>query len=296
MNKKIFKDIKLMVYDIETLYLSGNFWSLGKQIVRHHQLSHHRDMTEIICITYMFNDGKGPQALVFDPTKDDSAVKMIEEFDELVKECDVVIGKNSNRFDAKHINMQRLMSDLPPCPEWLNCHDDIEVQMRRYFKLPSQGLDFWSKKLGFGGKVTMQWSDWKDIEAYRTLIHLKAKGLKGKPLDIISDHYYGDKAKAILKVGKKSLDKMVYYGKKDVKDTYDLICKLAPHVNLKLNIGATVGPQRCKKCGSAKITEQYRKFSGSRKFIYFYCKGHNGSAGRISVRKDGTYDKNGILR
>lgn len=285
---------KILVYDIETLYLTGHFWRLGEQQIFHNQLSKHRDVTEIMCITYIFNDGKPAQALVFEYGHENSMEKMLREFDEVVKNCDAVIGKNSDRFDNKHINFQRLMAGLPGNPEWLDQCDDLEKQMRKYFNVPSQSLDFWSKKLNLGGKKKMEWGDWEAIENGHTTAILQNKLLKdGIPLEAIntfSDYFYHDTAHNIITKGEKALKKMVDYGKKDVKDTLAVIEKVYGHVTFKFN--RAVFKHRahcCKRCGSDNIEETYQRQRGKTIYQYFKCLDHIGSAGKLPLDKEGNY-------
>lgn len=291
---------KILVYDIETLYLNCNVWRLGEQTVRHNQLSKHRDITEIVCITYVMNDGKPPQALVFDYGHENSMEQMIQQFDAIVKTCDAVIGKNSDRFDNKHINFQRLMLGLPANPEWLDQCDDLEKQMRKYFNIPSQSLDFWSKKLNLGGKIKMEWSDWEAIEAGHTIKILDNKFLEYcvgyKTLDIVSEYLYKEKAEVIIAKGRKALNKMVKYGKKDVADTLALIEKVSNHVTFKFNYSKIQNNFGCRRCGSNNLEETYRRMRGLTLYQYFHCIDHNGGAGKLPIKADGTYNREQPLR
>ena len=88
-----------------------------------------RNTYNIICITYCWNDGKPGKALSWDYETQDSSL-MIEEFDKIVKQADLVIGQNSDSFDIKHINTQRLMHGLTPMPEWATQTDDLLKQVR----------------------------------------------------------------------------------------------------------------------------------------------------------------------
>ena len=291
-----FKRISLMIFDIETLPLTADIWRPGEQRVNHSQLSLHRDMTEIICITYIKNDGKGAQALVFEYGFEDSMTPMISEFDRLVKECDVVIGKNSSRFDTKHINTQRLMCGLPACPEWLDQHDDLETQMRRYFNMPSQSLDFWSKKFGLGGKIKMVWDDWQNIKNGHTLAILSNQMRNKKDISIVSQYLFKEiDPEKVINKGLRTLTKMVTYGKKDVKDTMALVKKLAPHVTFKHSM-SNGDPLCCRRCGSDKVVETYQYQRGLTNYQYFDCIEGNHGAGKVPLTKAGTYKATSILR
>jgi hypothetical protein len=63
--------------------------------------------------------------------KQDTA-SVIEKFDKIIKQADITIGKNSDRFDVKHINTQRFLAGLPALPEWASITDDVEKQLRKH--------------------------------------------------------------------------------------------------------------------------------------------------------------------
>ena len=246
-----FNKAKILFYDIETTPLLAYVWRLGKQAVRHQQLHSKHDMYNIICITYCWNDGKPAKALVFD--YDTQCCKtIIKEFDALVKEADYTIGKNSDRFDVKQINTQRMIHNLPPCPEWMDTKDDLEKQMRKYFYLPSHSLDYISGKLGFGGKIKMEFQDW---------------------IDIVEQN----------KNGKKSLKKMVKYGKKDIVDTRNVWNYLCKHFKPRLNMATHLGGRRCTHCGSVDIVKNGTYAAGKTYYQRYHCKSHGGYAGRAPI-------------
>lgn len=248
---------KILYYDIETTPMRAWTFRLGDQHIQHTQIVD-GDKIDIICITYCWD--KGPAyALDWDYKKQDSS-KMIEAFDGIVSQADIVIGQNSDSFDAKHINTQRLMHGLPPFPDWADLTDDTLKQMRRFFKFPSNKLDYISKTFGFGGKVKMEMQDWIDI------VEQNENGLT-------------------------SFNRMIRYGKKDVIDTRKVLHKIKPHIKPRLNMAAFYGDVRCTNCGSHDIKKSRVKLSGSVKKQHFYCNTHNGYAGKATVLLNGTLGK-----
>ena len=255
------KKPKILFYDIETSPLLAYIWRPGKQVVRHGQLSKSRNQYNIICITYCWNDGKAPKALVFDYEKQDCS-KIVKEFDKLVKESDITIGKNSDRFDVKHINAQRFLTGGKPFPDWADVTDDLEKQMRKFFYFPSQSLDYISDILGLGGKIKMQMQDW---------------------IDIVEQN----------KNGKKALTKMVKYGKKDIADTRAVWNKMKPYIKPKFNMSTFLGEFACVHCGSSSIIRNGTRINGKSKYQHFYCNSHGGYAGKAIIGKNGTFGKLG---
>lgn len=214
---------RVLFYDIETKPLQAWVWDTGKQFVSHKQLVKEYSRYGIICITYCWNDGKAAKHIDWG-YDDQNTGKVVAEFDEIAKTADYCIGKNSIRFDVKMINAARMFAGLPGLPEWSRQQEDLEKQMRRYFRLPSQSLDYISNQLGLGGKIKMEFQDWIDICEKNSN-------------------------------GKKSLSKMIKYGKKDVEDTRHLWNKLSTHFEPKFNLSKhnEYGAAGCKHCGSLDL-------------------------------------------
>jgi hypothetical protein len=243
------KKPKILFYDIETRPLLAYIWRLGEQVVYHHQLAKHGAGYDIICISYAWDDGKPAKTFHWGYREQDSS-RVIREFDKLVKQADVTIGKNSDRFDVKHINTQRLLQNLPPLPEWIDYTDDVEKQLRKYFVFPSYSLDYVSKALELGGKVKMEFQDWIDI---------------------------------VEKLSEASFRKMMEYNRKDVEDTRAIWNKIKAHVKPKLNMATFYGDFRCINCGSTELKRDGTRCRGKTKYQMFFCKTHNGYAGQVVV-------------
>ncbi len=240
---------KILFFDIETTPLLAYVWRLGDQVVRHHQLAEQRRNYEIICVSYAWNDGKPAKVIHWDYNRQDSG-RVVREFDKIIRQADIVIGKNSDRFDVKHINAQRLLHNLPPFPEWVDYTDDLEKQLRKYFIFPSQGLDYISRELGLGGKAKMEFQDWIDI---------------------------------VEKKSKKSFTKMTKYCAKDVEDTRTIWNRVQAHVKPKFNMSTFHGDFCCRNCGSKNLTKAGIKRNGKSTYQMYFCRSHNGYAGRVSI-------------
>ncbi len=215
---------KILYYDIETTPLKAYIWRLGDQVIRHDQLVPSASMYDIICITYCYNDGKPAKHLDWGYKKQNSK-KMIEEFDALINDADIVIGKNNKSFDNRHINTQRMLHGLPGIGDWSKKTDDLQTQMKKFFgkALPSQSLDYISKLLGIGGKIKMELSDW---------IHI------------------------LEKTNEDSFNKMIEYGKKDVEDTRAVWDRVAEYIDPKFSVkevASKFAGHVCRHCGSSKI-------------------------------------------
>lgn len=245
---------KILYYDLETSPLQAWIWGCGKQFIGHKQLVKGYQRWGIICATYCWNDNKPAQVIDWGYEEQNTS-KVIEEFDKIIKQADWTIGKNSDRFDTKMINSARMFAGLPGMPEWTKYKDDLEVMMRRYFRLPSQSLDYISGQLGFGGKIKMEFQDWIDICEKN-------------------------------KDGETKFKKMLKYGKKDVEDTRALWNKLSEHFEPKFNMATFTNEALiCKyaDCGSANIICNGTRVSAKTRYQCYNCSDCGRYAGRVPL-------------
>ena len=279
------KKPRILSFDIETGLIPVWVFNLGKQVVTHNQLMTDDAVTDIICITYCWDNGKSG-ILSWDPSKGETSEKIITEFDELVKSADIVLGQNSDRFDVKHINTQRLIHDLPPFPEWSINSEDTLKQVRKYFKFPSNRLDYMSRLFKFGGKQHTELKDWKNIANYintHKLINLAGRVV----IKRLSVTLYGKDLDTILKDGLKSLNLMKKYGLKDAKDTMKIWKKIRHHVVPKYNAATTHTDIVCSNCGSKNIIKNGTRAVKKSVCQFYYCKDHGGYAGKTVINKAG---------
>lgn len=250
---------RILFADIETSPLQAWVWQQGTQYVGHKQLVSGYSRWGIICVTYCWNDGKPAKAIDWGYEEQDTA-KVVAEFDKVAAKADIFVGKNSDNFDIKMLNAARMFAGLPGTPDWIRCSDDLQKQMKKYFRVPSQSLDYYSKELGIGGKIKMEMSDWIDICEKN-------------------------------ENGKKSLAKMLKYGKKDVEDTRLLWHKLSEHFDSKFNSNAYYGNDvpRCKwpDCGSTDLKRNGFSYGGGVKYCKYLCNSCYRYAGKTVVGKKG---------
>ena len=263
---------KILIYDIETSLSMAYLFSMGKQVIRHGSLlKGYFSRTHIISIQYRWVHEKKTKLLTWGESIADEK-KMIEDFDKLISQADCVIGKNSARFDDKHINSQRLWHDLPGNPDWMKFTDDIERQMRRFFNLQSYSLDYFSEQLGLGGKTKMDFSDWVHIGEYRTLQLLGVKSAKLVAIDNMCQIMFGKNVKDITRDGKVALKKMFAYGIKDTDDTTELFKLCSKHFKLKFNHAVYHQDDRiCPSCGADALIKHAIRVSGKTRYQRYRC-------------------------
>lgn len=246
------KKPKILYYDLETSPLKAYVWQLGKQVVRHGQLDQNHAQYGIICVTYCWNDGKPAKCIDWGYEEQDTK-KLIEEFDKIIKQADFVIGKNSARFDNKMLNACRMFAGLPGYPQWTRYTEDLEKQMRRYFRLPSYALDYVSEQFGLGGKIKMEFSDWINI------VEKNEHGLS-------------------------SFKKMIKYGKKDVEDTRKLWQYMEEHFETKINVARfNDNFKGCRHCGGLNVHKDGFKYNAGVKYQQYQCNDCGKYAGRATI-------------
>ena len=249
---------KILFYDIETSPLKAWVWRLGKQLVLHHQLVDDYKMYGIICISYCWNDNKKAKNINWGKNQDTS--KVIKEFDKIIKQADITIGKNSDSFDLRHINSHRMLNNQPGMPDWAMYTDDVEKQIRKHFYLPSYSLNYFSELIGLGGKDKIEFQDW---------------------IKIVEEN------------DDKSLKKMIKYCNKDVTDTRKAWYKILPHITPRFNMATFNNSLCCKVCGSKSIHKNGTRIRGKTKYQSFHCKDHGGYAGCAPISKYGVVGRIG---
>lgn len=257
---------KVLFFDIETAPLLAYVWGCGKQYVGHKQLKDGNDSWGIICITYCWDDGQPAKTIDWGYEEQDTR-KVVEEFDKIASTADIIIGKNSEYFDIPMINFQRLIQNLPGNPTWALATDDLQKQTKKYFRAPSQSLDYFSKKLGLGGKVKMEMQDW---------------------IDIVEKN----------ENGRKAYDKMCFgYGSKDVEDTRTLWQYMSEHFDSKFNTARWANKRLiCKHadCGSEDVVPVSEKVVGLTTYKVYNCNHCGRYAGKTVISS--TTGKEGMIR
>lgn len=189
---------KVLIYDIETTYFLARTWRIGHKLtIGHEQIFEDflGGRSKIICVAYKWAHEKTIH-LLHSGIKFEKEAQLIKDFDKVVSEADVVLAHNGDHFDMKHFNTARLVHRLPPVM-WPNSEDTLKI-LRRTFNLPSNRLDYISKKLTGKGKDSMCYNDWIQIVEHQC---------------------------------QKSRDKMFKYCKRDVQALDDVAKIIMPYVN-----------------------------------------------------------------
>lgn len=286
----------VLIYDIETTTIKADIFRLGEQRVTHKDLCKAHNITEIICITYIFNDGKPAKALHWGYGPETCA-EMVDKFDKIIKEAQdnnyLIIGKNNKRFDDKHINTQRWLNGHDPLPDWTKYTDDLEKQIRKHFNLPSFALDYISELRGLGGKMPMEKSDWVNIVNYKLLMRLE-HALGYQINDAASEVLFKSDRATVVNMGILCFEKMIEYGCTDAQQTLDLVLDVMPYCEFKDNSVKYKGQMVCKvpTCKSSNLSKNGNRVLNGVVYKQFKCE-HGHYSGKARIKEDGTY---GVLK
>ncbi len=279
---------RVLFFDIETILMWFRAFSPGKQYLGHKQLIPGKSQHGIICISYSWLTGP-VQILKWNPETGQRG--LIEAFDAIAETADIVIGKNSDRFDVKMINGIRALTGMKGNPTWSLSSDDLEKQMRKYFRLPSQSLDYISSQFGLGGKISMNMDHWVKIDEYMTLLTLRADGIEDNELNIISNHLFKKNLNEALEGGLKAFNFMCFYCKKDTADTRKIWKILSSHFDSKFNYNKWNNNSGlvCKHadCGSADTYKNGTRMSASVQYQLYNCRACGRYCGRAAIHASG---------
>lgn len=284
--------VKILFMDTETTPLSARLWRLGKNHISHnHLISGYFSRYHIMTIQYKWAHEKQVHILTWGKSLADEK-KMIEEFDRIQLEADIIIGKNNMRFDMPMLATQRFWFDLPANLSTLTRTDDLESQLRKHFYLPSFALDYVSKELGLGGKDKMEMGDWVDMCNARVLqLSGLTQGFSTGVRKLAALMFDEEPDKIIIK-GEKATTKMIKYGAKDILDTERVWNYASKHFAPKFNYSHYLQKNCCRNCGSEKIVEEKKRtYSNSREQVYYFCQDGQHYAGRSWILKNGQRGK-----
>lgn len=296
--------IELVVFDIETVPVKSWHFSCGKQVLRHANLDPEHNCHDIISISWVSSKDRKPHVLHWGLGSETSQ-EMVKKFDNVIRAAQdrgaVLIGKNNNRFDNKHLNTLRWLYSHEQMPDWIKYIDDLERQMRRYFYMQSFSLDYASYLRGLGGKDKMQFSDWTNIverkSACRYIADIEAKydldGVTAYELvACLSLRMFNKTLAQVMSDGKIALVKMCDYNKKDCLDTLDLFVDMSRHFEWKNKLIRT-RPEKpklkttnhltCPLCSKCRLTLNGTR--GDRQLLF--CTTFYKHAGTVIIKKDG---------
>jgi hypothetical protein len=147
---------RILVLDIETAPAELYGWGMFKQNFGVEQVKAH---PYILCVGYQWLGEGAPECLTL---WEHGAVGMLEAVRDLLQTADVVVGKNSIRFDYPWLNTEFIKHNIPPHRPVT--HIDLEKTARFQFRFLSNKLDYILQYLDIGHKVEHEgFKLWKKV-------------------------------------------------------------------------------------------------------------------------------------
>lgn len=212
-------DLRVLFFDLETAPLLAHIWSPYDDYVTHDRLvkpgflltwsAQWRGQTKIQtgCVT-------GREAI----DQDDS--RIVIELAELIREADIVVAHNVDKFDVPVFNTRLLAHRLDPLGP-VKTIDTLTIA-KRAFRLPYNKLDYLADFLFDDKKIKTDFDLWKRC-------------------------YHGDE---------KALAEMLRYNRKDVVLLARVFEELIPYAKNLPRLRHLTSEDRCPTCGSANLTSR----------------------------------------
>lgn len=139
--------IRTLAVDIETSPSLAHVWQLWN--INNISLAQLQESSTLMCFSAKwFEDDE----VLFYSEWQHGHAEMVRKAHELLTEADVVAHYNGKRFDVPYLNKEFILAGYSPPAPYMQV--DLYQAVKRRFKFPSNKLDYVSKALGLGGKVS----------------------------------------------------------------------------------------------------------------------------------------------
>lgn len=154
--KAVKKGFKVLYIDIETS--PHLLWGYGLHDQNFSTIQI-KEPGKITSLAYMAENTKKCYSMEWDWLGDEGGddSSMLEEFEPIVNEADLVIAQNGDGFDNKWLNWRMNVLSLKPIKNLLTL-DTLKLS-RKAFRPPSHKLDYRSRVYGLGGKIKQDMED-----------------------------------------------------------------------------------------------------------------------------------------
>lgn len=213
------KEVKVLIYDIETSRVQADVWWSGKQYVSGSQIT---TDPKIITIAYKWLGSDNVEYLKWDKKQSDE--KLVRKFLVEYNKADMVIGFNNDNFDNRWINARALKYDLEV--NTFVKSFDIMKQAKRLFRLPGYSMNYIAKYVGVETKLQHSGlAMWEAIQ-------------------------YGTKKEA-----KKAMKLMIDYNVQDIIVTEQVYLRLRKYMKNPIHLGVLKGKAKtsCPVCGGTDV-------------------------------------------
>lgn len=210
--------LRTLFFDIETAPSLAYIWQAKTEYVQHGAIQH-----ETFMLTWAAKWGDSDEVFGKKLTKkealaqDDS--RIVAALADMIREADVVVAHNGDRFDVPMLNNRLMLMGLEPLGP-VNSIDTLKLA-RKSFRLMSNRLDWIAKQLGCGGKLHTSFSLWERC-------------------------YHGEPA---------AFRQMLEYNKKDVVLLQEVYERILPYVKGGVRTAEAEfnGQMACPSCGGREL-------------------------------------------
>lgn len=243
---KINNNVKILLWDIETLPILTFTWGMWQQNISSSQIV--KD-TSIICISYKWLNesnvhtisiGEFPREFKADPYICGKYVA--EKFIPILQQADFAVAHNGDKFDYKHLKAHAIMHGLPAFK--VRTVDTLKMAKATGLFPRGNRLDNIAKVLGITGKNKTSMKLWTDIA---------------------------------LKSSHSALQTMERYCEQDVMVLEEVFLKLWPHAenilpSIHVLTGGTKDTTACNRCASTNYIKNGRYIKNVLVYQRYVCK------------------------
>lgn len=214
------RHVKVLILDIETLFLEVRSWSLYPKYIDYKQIVKDKCVLswsgKWLYSSEVMGDVMTPEEAVVRNDK-----RIVKSIWKLLDECDIAISHNGVRFDLPELNARFLHHSIPPPSNYQQI--DTLRELKKHFRYTSNRLDYIGKLLVNDQKLPTNMALWERCD-------------RGE---------------------QEALDEMLEYNKQDVNLLEECYLLIRPYIKAHPNIALYSESQEecCPSCGSTKITE-----------------------------------------
>lgn len=230
-------NLKVLFFDLETAPLLAYVWGPREDWIPHDRMIHDSFLLAWTA-KWRGEDKVMTGLLTSKEAKAQDDTRIVIKLADLIRQADIVVAHNANRFDVPMFNNRLLLLGLEPLGPVKTI--DTLILSKKNFRLAYNKLDYLAEKLGIGNKISTTFGLWKEC-------------------------YHGDSA---------ALKQMLEYNVKDVVLLEQVFDKMLPYVkNVPRLVDADYdGQVACPFCGSENLQKRGLSGTNVNTFQRFMCK------------------------
>lgn len=228
---------RILFFDIETAPMLAYVWQAKTDYVQPHQITHE---TYMLSWAAKWAHQKQVKSDVLRPAEAKKQVdtRIVVSLADMLREADVVVGHNLDRFDIPMVNNRLMILEEEPLGP-IRTIDTLKLA-RGAFRLASNRLDYLARQMGVGRKIDTSFDLWRGC-------------------------YHGEQ---------KALSKMVRYNRQDVRVLEDVYDRMRPYVKgvPRLVDANHRGEHVCPTCGGSDLERRGFYHTNASVFQRYRCR------------------------